>query len=170
MTEGWGAWWSSHPVVSRSLASVLVLVGQRAASRLDHSLDLCLMAGSHASGGGTRDSRVSSSSFHPRSFPAPCVSAVTSCPQRENSDSFKCPESKQPVLALGTSLSLPECPLRWPLHRPIQVLTRGAHAHACTGVPPPRSWAARRSPTVSSRWVLWGHLLKLLGKRQCRPG
>lgn len=59
VAEGWGARWPSHPVVSRSLASGLVLASQRAASRLDHSLELCLMAGSApVSGGGTRGSSV----------------------------------------------------------------------------------------------------------------
>ena len=55
VTEGWGR---GGPllVVSRALASVLVLVSQRAASGLDHPLERCLMAGStRAPGGGTRD-------------------------------------------------------------------------------------------------------------------
>lgn len=56
VTEGWGARWSSLLMVSQSLASVSVLVSQRAAPRLDHSLELGLMAGStRAPGGGTRD-------------------------------------------------------------------------------------------------------------------
>lgn len=83
--------------------------------------------------------------FIPRSFPAlraicpPCPQGKAQTPLNVQNLSNRSPPGFRDISIL------PECPLRWPLHRPIQVLTRGAHAHACTGVPP-RGHGLRGAP------------------------
>lgn len=138
MTEGWGGMVVLTPSGLTFTGFSLGVGGSEGGIQAGPlSLDLSAMAGSHASGGGTGLTRVIVliSSW---SFPAPCVSAVTSCPQRKTQTPLNVQNlsNRSPPGFRDISIPLPECPLRWPLHRPIQVLTRGPRPRLHTSVPP----------------------------------